>query len=187
MKMLSAKRQAGLQKKQKGFTLIELLIAFAIILVALGIVFIAVPSVQNKRLASAEQSNLSLLKASVSSAMGNVSYAGLNNSVLIAAGQIPDAMRVPGSTDRIVNSWSGAVTLAPLNLGGGVNNGFTITTEGIPQSVCFQLGTNLASTAETLTINGTNLKAFGAPNPTVPAVSAACNVSAANTIVFGNR
>ena len=115
------------KKKNKGFTLVEVLLVVGFIALAGIGVYTLYSKVQMSNTALAEGKNLDTIRAGVKNLFGGTqNYTDVKNAVLNDARITPDTMRpIPynaGDTS-ITNSFGGAVTVAPVSLGGGNNNG----------------------------------------------------------------
>lgn len=174
-------------KSQQGFSMVELMLVFAIILGLAAMVFYVYPKVQESRIATEEQTNLTALQAGVKSVyQGKANYASLTTQILLDAQVVPNNM-VTG-TD-IVNRWREVVAVAPATLAGGTaNNGFSFTYTGVSQAACTKLAVSLGATFDIVNINGTDAKAFGALDTDEAVATAQCAGGLANnTMVFSSR
>lgn len=186
-KQKGKKMKLNMKRKNKGFTLIEVLLVVGFIALAGIGVYTIYSKVQISNAANTEARNLDTIRAGVKSLYGaspnyNVPSA-INATVLNNARITPENMRASATT--IVNSFGGAVTIAPVNLGSGTNNGFRITYNNVPAEVCVKLATTGGAAFDQLTINaGTTplVKGFGT-NVVDPArVAENCNAAPATGV-----
>jgi PilS N terminal len=80
----------------------------------------------------------------------NQSFSGIQNSNVISGGMAPVAI-VSGS--NLVNEFNGAITVASAS----PNTTFTVTEDGIPNSVCAKFATSSPNSLKSLTVNGTQM------------------------------
>lgn len=174
-----------LKKRQKGFTLVELGIVVAIGAVIIGIGLIVVPSLLASTRANAEISELPTVATKIQRAYANQpNYSGMTHAAVVNLKVFPDN-QVSGTT--VTNRWGGGVTVA-VNATGIVsaNDSFTITSTGIPEDECVQLGQGLERAARIITV-GTGasavVKADGAKLD-LAKLGTQCAVASTSTIVY---
>ena len=175
--------------KLKGFTLIEILLVAGVVAVAGLVVYVAFNKAQASNRASTESSYLNLMSAGIKDlyASGTV-FTGLSNTVILNAKKVPEQMiDTANPTTGIFNTFGGVVTVVPVTLGGGAaNNGYQITSPGVPQSECSKLVSGLGNNFQQVTVNGAIVKTFGT-NTGVDIVAAAGQCAAggnANIMIF---
>lgn len=163
------------KQKQKGFTLVELMIAIAIAGVLLIALFAIVRSVRQSAAVSAETSNVQALLSGVHSIYPSTSiYTGVSSLQLITAAKVPTNMLDAAGTG-LVNSWFGAVTIAP-DL---ANGGFDISYANVPASTCIELASALSSSLQNISSSTGSLA--------TPALAATnCASPAGITMVFNS-
>jgi type II secretory pathway pseudopilin PulG len=178
------------KKVQKGFTLVEILLVVGFIALAGIGIYTVYSKVQMSNAALTEGKNLDTLRAGVKGLYGgSQNYVGLINKVLNDARVTPDPMRavpyVIGAT-AINNTFGGAVTVLPLNLGGGTNNGFEVTYPNVPGAVCAKLVTGAGNAWDAITVNGAIVKAFGTGTINIATLATNCagDTGAGITILF---
>lgn len=174
-------------KRQQGFSMVELMLVFAIILGLAAMVFYVYPKVQESRIASEEQTNLTALQAGVKSVyQGRANYATLTPTILLNAQVVPNNM-VNGAD--IVNRFREVVAVAPATLGGGTaDNGFSFTYTGVSQAACTKLAVSLGSTFDVVNIGGVDAKAFGDLDTNEATATTQCAAGlGANTMIFSSR
>ena len=152
-------------KRRKGFTLVEILLVVGFIALAGIGVYTLYSKVQTSNAALQEGKNLDTIRAGIKNLFGGTqNYANIGNGVLNDARIPPDSMRpIPyhaGDTS-ITNSFGGSVQVAAVALGGGSNNGFSVTYPKVPGSVCAKLVTGAGTGWDQITAGGTVVKAFG--------------------------
>lgn len=165
-----------LQKKNKGFTLIEILLVVGFIALASAGIYTIYSKVQVSNKANAESRNLDLIRAGVKSLFASkTNFTGLDNTVVNAGRITPENMKTSAATE-IINSFGGPVTVAPIGLNGGTNNGFRITYDQVPGDICIKLASAAGAQFDVVTI-GTNtpVKAFGVNEINVVNVTTQCN------------
>jgi type II secretory pathway pseudopilin PulG len=168
-----------LKNKSKGFTLVEILLVVGFIALASTGVYIIYSKVQLGAQANAESRNLDTFRAGIKAMYGVTSSFSsptpISNLVANNARITPDAMRVVGDANGIINSFGGVVNIAPVSLGTGTNNGFRITYPNVPGGVCVKLATTAGSQFDQVLVNAVIVKTFGT-NALDPAAAAAnCN------------
>ncbi|WP_336284313.1 type 4 pilus major pilin [Citrobacter arsenatis] len=137
------------------------------ILVIIGVIAAAVWSMWGKKDAGTELTNYQTLATNTIGMMKGVDgYAFTSGAkmtgTLIQAGAAK-GMTVSGDpasgSATLWNSWGGQIVVAPDTAGGtGFNNGFTITTNKVPQSACVSISTGMSRSGGTsgIKINGNN-------------------------------
>lgn len=114
------------------------------------------------------------------------SYDGLDDEIFIKSGNAPSS--IVDSTGKGMRSPWGAMTLSPVaDEDGNENATFTLTFNTLPDDVCQRLGNIMqGSTAwQKVTINSTSYDIDDdADTSLVSTLSAACNASNKNTMVF---
>lgn len=173
-----------LKRKNKGFTLVEILLVVGFIALAGIGIYTIYGKVQVSNQANTESRNLDTLRAGVKSMYGgNPNFVGLTNTVANQSRLTPDSMRTATITE-IINTFGGAVAIAPVSLGAGANNGFRITYPSVPGAVCSKLVTSAGGQFNQVTVGATVVKTFGTSVPIdVAAAAANCNVDTV-TILF---
>jgi prepilin-type N-terminal cleavage/methylation domain-containing protein len=126
---------------QAGLSLLELSVALAIGAVVVLLEFRQ--QIQNARLArlDAESKWVVAVMRDIPAQMTDGNYAKLSNLTLGAIRSVPPGYldaKVAGIT-TVVNGFGGAVTVAPLSLGGGLNNAYALTYTNISQESCAQM------------------------------------------------
>ncbi|MBA4242235.1 MAG: type IV pilin [Sphingobacteriaceae bacterium] len=183
MKLLNIRSK----KNKGGFSLIELLLVVGFIaLVSLG-VYTVYSKVQTSQAANTEARNLDTIRAGIKNLYGaSQNYVGLTNVVINDARVTPDSMRavpVVAGAAAINNTFGGAVTVVPVNLGTGANNGFQITYAAVPGDVCTKLVTTAGRAFDTVGVGAVgNVKAFGTGNLNVVQATATCAGAGVNGI-----
>jgi len=90
----------------------------------------------------------------------------------------------PADTD-INNSFGGAVTVAPVSLGTGTNNGFRVTYPNVPGAVCAKLVTGAGTGWDAIgVVAANNVKEFGTGNINVATLAAQCNADTGSGITL---
>lgn len=167
-------------KKKNGFTLVEILLVVGFIALAGIGIYTVYTKVQMSNAALSEGKNLDTLRAGVKNLFGgSQNYTGVSNEVVNDARITPDSMRaVPyrANDGAINNSFGGQVTVIPQNLGGGVNNGFTVHYMGVPGAVCAKLITGAGTGWDQIIVGegGAAVKLFGTGSVNIAGVATAC-------------
>ncbi|EAP0276211.1 pilus assembly protein PilX [Salmonella enterica] len=137
------------------------------ILVIIGVIAAGVWAMWGKKDAGSELTNYQNLATNTIGMMKGVDgYAFTSGAkmtgTLIQAGAAK-GMTVNGDpasgTATLWNSWGGQIVVAPDTAGGtGFNNGFTITTNKVPQSACVSISTGMSRSGGTsgIKINGSS-------------------------------
>lgn len=109
---------------------------------------------------------------------------------LIQKGGAPAGFTVHGTpssgTATLTNSYGGSVVMAPVTTN-GYNNGFTVTSQSVPQAGCIDIATRMmsAGSASSMTINSTD---FSSGQVSSEAIGQACTADSGrtgnNTLVF---
>lgn len=125
-------------------------------------------------------------------AMNSNDFTGLNNTAAAQASMVPDGWIIKaaaGGGSTLQDPWGGAVTLAPANVNGGANNGWSLTLANVPPKICAQIASYYTPYTAGITVNGTSVgdnPTYGTTTTWPPrgaAVATACN-AAVNTIVW---
>ncbi len=179
-----------LRKGKKGFTLVEILLVVGFIALAGIGIYTVYTKVQMSNAALQEGKNLDTIRAGIKNLFGgSQNYTNLANPVVNDARITPDAMRpIPynaGETS-ITNSFGGAVTVVPVSLGTGTNNGFRVTYPNVPGAVCAKLVTGAGTGWDQITVGATVVKAFGTGSLNVGTLATQCAGDTGNgvSIVF---
>jgi len=178
-----------LNSKNKGFTLIEILLVVGFIALASVGVYTIYSKVQLSSAANTESRNLDTIRAGVKQLYGASSaYDTVTNTVVNAGRLTPENMKTAGDNTKITNSFGGSVVLAPANLGGGTNNGFTITYNNVPGAVCSRLVMTGGSQFDRVLIGGSVAKEFGENRVKEDVATIACDGAPNNgiTVVFSS-
>jgi len=171
-------------KKSKGFTLIEILLVVGFISLASIGVYTIYNKVQIGNQANQEGRNIDTLRAGIKGLYGASSeYSTITNTVVNQARVTPQSLRSSNPLDvvSITNSFGGNVTVTPVSLGGGVNNGFRITYPRVTADVCVKMVTTTGAQFDQVGAGAFgNIKAFG--TSTVLPAAAAINCNAAGAL-----
>lgn len=168
------------KRKQGGYSLLEITMVAGIIII------FSVAAIVGYRLASDSANmnkavnNLNSLTAGVRNMFATQGdYTGLTNAVILTSNGIPEDMRVTGNTTQIKSPWfNDGITVAPANVGGTANDGFTMTFKNVPARACQDLVTKVFR-SYTVKVGSTTVT-------TVPQASTACGTSAQN-VAFATR
>lgn len=126
-----------LVRKQRGLTLTETLVVMVVLSVVIGAAVSIGRNVLNQSRANAEAQAVSMIVMRAKSYYGGTfGCQGLDNSVAIAAGLVPDVMV---SGNNLVNRWQGGVTISCGSLGPATNNAVVVTLRGINKQGCNDL------------------------------------------------
>lgn len=170
-----------LKKKSKGFTLVEILLVVGFIALAGIGIYTIYAKVQVSNQANQESRNLDTLRAGVKSLYASrPSFLGVTNTVANNARVTPDNMRTDDAA-AIINSFGGAVTVEPVNLGGGTNNGLRIIYTEVPSAVCSKLVTSAGVQFNSVHVAGTEVKKFGS-NEALDVAEAASQCNGTDTV-----
>ena len=179
-----------LRKGKKGFTLVEILLVVGFIALAGIGIYTVYTKVQMSNAALQEGRNLDTIRVGVKNLFGgSQNYASVANPVLNDARITPDSMRaIPytaGAT-AINNSFGGSVTVAPVSLGTGTNNGFSVKYPNVPGAVCAKLVTGAGTGWDQITVGTTVVKTFGTGSLNVATLATQCAGDIGNgvSIVF---
>ncbi len=184
---------------QKGFTIVELLVVLAIIGV---LVVIAVPAARGiiiggKTAPTASDINkvVSSIRANFSG-QGNTPYTNLGNG---AAATAIFANTARGVASSLTVTGAGATATIQHDIGATgsqvtvaqgtittLGDSFDVTLPTVNASACPGMASQLAKSAEVITVNGTNVKAAGALYNGGTAQNA-CTANDTNTFVFTFR
>lgn len=137
------------------------------ILVIVGLIAAGIWSMWEKKDAGSELTNYQNLATNTTGMMKGVdgyafsSGAKMTGAIIQAGGA--KGMTIKGTassgTATLWNAWGGQIVVAPDTAGGsGFNNGFTITTNKVPQSACVSITTGMSRSGGTsgIKINGNN-------------------------------
>ncbi len=161
--------------KIKGYTLIEIMLVSGI----LAITSIGAYSIFNQAAARSktndEAINIALLKKDIIEFYAtNSDFNGIENSVLNTNFVTKPSMRDPDDVDVILNSFGGNITVSAKDYGTISNLGFTIQTDNVIAKSCAELSVALANEVDAMTINGTDVKAYGDAGIDIASVTAGC-------------
>ena len=140
---------------------------------------------------NSELRNLASLRAGINTLYrenGNYAFPTAISATIANQARItPEEMIASPST--ITNSFGGVVTIAPQNLGTGINNGFRIAYPQVPSDLCIKLITKSISDVQffdQVTIAGTVVKNFGANtvDPVLATVQCNTNIDNGVTMLF---
>lgn len=132
---------------KKGFTLTEVLLAIGISAIIIITIFIAYPRAVASKNARAEVSNISTVRAGMSSMFAGVPLESQSTSpnmnvVFAKAGIIPDDMIVDKDSGVLENLWGGDVYLGTTTLAG--KKSFAIQYNFVPVEECVKMVTAAA-------------------------------------------
>lgn len=177
------------KKKSKGFTLVEILLVVGFIALAGIGIYTIYSKVQISNQANQESRNLDTLRAGVKSLYASrPNFTGVTNTVANQARVTPDNMRTEAIAE-IINSFGGAVTIEPVGLGGGTNNGFVIQYDDVPSAVCTKLATSAGVQFNSVSIGAStpagSVKEFASNAPIdVALATQECNASDTVSMYF---
>ena len=131
----------------KGFTLTEVLLAIGISALIIITIFIAYPRAVASKNARAEVSNISTIRAGMSSLFAGVplesqSTSSNMNSIFVKAGVVPDDMISNASSGTLENIWGGDVYLGTTAING--RKSFAIQYNFVPVEECVKMVTAAA-------------------------------------------
>jgi type II secretory pathway pseudopilin PulG len=174
-------------RKQSGYSIMEITVVLAIMLFLAAIVFGGVSKLRENSQTNAAQAGIAQIQAGINNLYaGKPVFTGLTQLVLLNGAQVPANMI--GAANTIINPWKGIITVAPAALGGIADSGYSITYPSVPQGPCSSLVSNAGVNFEVITVNGTNVKAFGNPAINVATVTTACQAGGtANALVFTGK
>lgn len=175
------------RNNKAGFTLVEILLVVGFIALAGVSIYTVYAKVQMSNAALTEGKNLDTIRAGVKSLFGGTqNYAAVSNLVLNQARITPDSMRaIPYSAAdaNINNSFGGVVTVTPVALGGGSNNGFRVTYPKVPGAVCAKLVTGAGTGWDAVgVVAANNVKVFGTGSISVGTLTAQCATDTGNGV-----
>lgn len=193
-----------IRRSRKGFSLLELLLTLGIIAGLIVAAFIVYPKVQAYRNVKIEASNVSTLKAEISSlyssTIGSMPNSYSLNGVLINAKVVPENMII-GS--KIRNVWGGDVYTGTYDIANA--SAFVIQYNHVPRDECAKLvmetatgfeqvvvGSEVSGDASGIIRNGSNRGVVFGINKlgdgetalNVASVTAACNTGANAFIMY---
>lgn len=132
---------------KRGFTLTEVLLAIGISALIIITIFIAYPRAVASKNARAETSNISTIRAGISSMFAGVPIESQTtssnmNTVFVKAGIVPDDMIVNSSSGSLENIWGGDVYLGTTAING--RKSFAIQYNFVPVEECVKMVTAAA-------------------------------------------
>ncbi|EAO6491392.1 pilus assembly protein PilX [Salmonella enterica subsp. enterica serovar Albany] len=166
------------------------------ILVIVGLIAAGVWSMWGKKDAGSELTNYQNLATNTTGMMKGVdgyafsSGAKMTGAIIQAGGA--KGMTIKGTassgTATLWNAWGGQIVVAPDTAGGsGFNNGFTITTNKVPQSACVSITTGMSRSGG---VSGIKINGSSHTDAKVTAETASSECTAdtgttgTNTLVF---
>lgn len=178
-------REIMAKRRRKGFSLLELAMVLALgVLIAVGVMMFYTQANTSRNTQNAIVQVGALQQAVRSLYGGQASYNGLSNAILVSTKALPANM-VSG-TDVIRSAFSGAITVASADSGGGTDSGFSVQFDGVPQDACTKMAAqDLGRGLYSVTVGGTTRTAgTGTPPPFDPAAAATACATATNTITW---
>lgn len=168
-------------KKQKGFTIIELSVVILLVAALYFFVNEGAGLVTNYISNNRETSDISSYVSKTRAKYTNVpDFSGATIAGLRGSDVFPDSA-VSGTT--VHNQFGGAISLTVGNSTNGTNDLLTFSSGNYPKKSCGSIPSFLSSTAYSISINGTQVKAAGgALNVDTFAVN--CTAGNTNTIAF---
>jgi type IV pilus assembly protein PilA len=152
------------KNKQKGFTMVELIVVITItaILSLLAVPAIGAFITEGKVEPTASDITKTVTKIRANAAgNGATPYAGLTDSVFAkTAKTLASSIAVNAAGDDVLHDLGGAGATNIAVIGGGTS--FSVTMTEVNDAACPGLATQLSKAAETISINGTAVKAAGA-------------------------
>jgi prepilin-type N-terminal cleavage/methylation domain-containing protein len=190
MELLKDSRELGYRgmvakRRRRGFSLLELAMVLALgVLIAVGVMMFYTQANTSRNSQNAVTEVGAIQQAVRSLYGGQSTYDGLDNSVLISTKALP--IRMVSGTNGLRNSFSGAITVAPANSGGGTDSGFSVSFAAVPQDACVKIAAqDFGRGVYSVTVGGTTRTAgSGTPPPFDPGSAAAACSAATNTIVW---
>jgi prepilin-type N-terminal cleavage/methylation domain-containing protein len=170
-------------RRQLGLTLIETMIVLAIAAVAIALVLKPVRGALSSMRSSDEVGELPTIITNIQKIYASRStFAGLTQATVVNRNAFPIS-RVQTGTTNLVNRWSGTITVAPVSIGGGANNGVSLTYTNMPASDCSDIVGQVDDNVRIVTVNGTITKADGQQS-NQDAVGTACIATDPATVVY---
>jgi prepilin-type N-terminal cleavage/methylation domain-containing protein len=167
-------------RKQRGFTLVELAVVLAIIVLAAAGIIARQRSASQTAQVQAEAGNLQAVIGKINSTFaGRTSYAGATTEFLLAQGAFPTSM-VSGT--NVVNTWNGAVTVAP----GTGNTSVDITYGGVPTAACIELVANASRAYRSVTVGSKVVKTTAQAEADLDATQTACSGASTVALIFNS-
>jgi type II secretory pathway pseudopilin PulG len=158
--------------RQRGATLVEFILWSVILIAVVALVFTIFLRSKDNRNATTEADMLGVLQASIKELyQGKASYVGLTSAVVTNSAGAPPHM-TSGST--LIHSYGGRITLAPISLGSGVNNGYAIVMENMPHDSCAKMVFASGPSFMHVLVGGTVVKQFGVIDMDPATVGNAC-------------
>lgn len=164
-------------------------------IIVISVVAAWVWSLWGKKSVAVETSNLQMIVSNAQMLkQGNGGYNFTSGTTmtgtLIQAGGAPKGMTVQGAassgTATLWNSYGGQVIIAPVT-SNGFSNGFTVTTQKVPQADCLSIVTQLGSAGafSAITINSTDYSnGLVSAEEASQSCSSDSGMSGNNTLVF---
>ena len=127
-------------KLNQGFSLLELLLVLGVIAALAIAAFIVYPSVQASNQAQSEVSNLNTVRANILQSYNRGIFTGLDNDAINTARGVPPAWNggVTTAGTALNDIWGGAITVVPVDGGGGTDNFVSITMDDVPTNACLK-------------------------------------------------
>lgn len=152
--------QHRFKAKHAGFSLIELLLVLGVLAILLIAAFVVYPQVRDRNQINQELTNLTAIKANVSSLYASRrNYESLNTGIANQARVFPSSINGGDYRDGagLTPSWGGSIGIGPypVAIGGyGANGTYMISYTDVPQSVCLGFLSGAAPNFLRMSVNG---------------------------------
>lgn len=178
-----------MKKSQKGYTLIELLLLVAIIAIVSASIYSYYSRKAEDAKVTALNNTLKNIDKQVRNSFSSITdFGGLSNAYALATNMLPAQMTGTHDPNSISNTFGGGFTLANSTFSG--INGYSVTMDKLPNSVCTKLATSdFAQNVQQVIVNGTIIKNINTPMTPANMANAATRCAGtqnANILVYKN-
>lgn len=147
------------KRRQRGQNIIGVLFGLAIIVVFIGFIVAHFLQAKNSSSSTSASTDMVAIIGKTQQTYSGVpaGYAGATPATLINDGDVPAADIQGGNTIVLSGFGTTPVTVAPVGIYGGSNNGLAFTAS-IPQEQCAEFSRAVSASVVTLTVGGTVVK-----------------------------
>ncbi len=152
-----------LQRAQRGFLSLE---AGLVLLVVALLVVAAVYGYRDNLRKTSVNNNITHILATAGAARSTFGqanqYANVTTAIAVSGNVIPASLR-DGAAQTATNTFGGAITVAPIALGGGAIDALQVTWPNVPSNQCSDIVMGVQAELRRVQVATTDVKALDAP------------------------